>query len=763
MISHSRKFLLIACLVGLGVQAATGDPDPRYGDAGLRRVGIFTAPFDQLVVDESGRAHVLLVNTITRLTSNGAMDTTFGTAGEVTLPVASGACATHFRQMRAAANGRLLVTRHSPLSPCSPSPSTAERRVLRLNPDGSEDLTFGTAAIVGDGNGLSGVRFLETYPDGTFLFATDELWRFLADGTPDSTFAPHALPSASFRLHAAAQAGGGVVLAEQGDRTTITIYRLTNTGARDLAYGATGSVTIQVPAEGKVVLRGIQSLPDGSVVVALHSREGSGTVERLQVRRYLPDGTPDNDFATRGVLILPSTAIPPPPIADALGAGDARTAMTVQADGKILVASTDSTAGFLRIAVARVLSNGTMDPGFGTEGISFIDASAGADKAYAVASHASGIFMVAGVDSELVRPEASGAPFRAAVMRLQAASSPIRISSSPLLPGGVGRPYSWRLGASLGTAPYTYSLAAGNLPPGISLRGDTLEGTPTAEGRYRFHVRARDSLGVEQTAFLALDVLTDTSLIVDAYGAILMRSAETGGVAFWEDEVDRVVALGADPIDVLHALSVAFFGSTEFAGYRYTNAEYVTRLYFAYLGRDPDAAGRDHWASQIDAGLPRSAILNQFQFTPEYETRMERVLGARLSRPETRMVLDFYRGLLGRLPDSSGFNYWAGRFRAAQCGGDVNAEVESISSLFVSLPEYGNRQAAAAAGERTRAYMADLYNAFLRRGGDAPGFQYWVSQLDSGARDRDEVRRQFIASPEFQARVAAVIQQGCMN
>jgi hypothetical protein len=81
-------------------------------------------------------------------------------------------------------------------------------------------------------------------------------------------------------------------------------------------------------------------------------------------------------------------------------------------------------------------------------------------------------------------------------------------------------------------------------------------------------------------------------------------------------------------------------------------------------------------------------------------------------RAEIDTVGDFYRGLLSRLPDGAGFNYWVQQFRTAQCqgGAAVNAQVESISSSFINGPEYGNRM-------RTHSqFVGDLYDAFLRRG-----------------------------------------------
>jgi hypothetical protein len=123
------------------------------------------------------------------------------------------------------------------------------------------------------------------------------------------------------------------------------------------------------------------------------------------------------------------------------------------------------------------------------------------------------------------------------------------------------------------------------------------------------------------------------------------------------------------------------------------------------------------------------------------------------------MVMDFYRGFLARLPDSGGFSYWTAQFRAAQCrgAGDVYAQVQAISASFANGAEYASHQRGNAQ------YVADLYNAFLRRGGDAAGVAYWIGQLDSGAQSRDDLRQAFISTPEFTARVNAVVAQSCVR
>jgi hypothetical protein len=57
-----------------------------------------------------------------------------------------------------------------------------------------------------------------------------------------------------------------------------------------------------------------------------------------------------------------------------------------------------------------------------------------------------------------------------------------------LLPATAGEPYSFDLRTAGGTPPFAWSVAAGALPPGISLQPETgtLQGTPTQQGNYEF-------------------------------------------------------------------------------------------------------------------------------------------------------------------------------------------------------------------------------------------------------------------------------------
>jgi hypothetical protein len=67
----------------------------------------------------------------------------------------------------------------------------------------------------------------------------------------------------------------------------------------------------------------------------------------------------------------------------------------------------------------------------------------------------------------------------------------------PTLPAGTtGTPYSQTLTATSGTAPYTFSVISGSLPPGLTLSPDgTLSGTPTQCGTFDFTIKATDASG----------------------------------------------------------------------------------------------------------------------------------------------------------------------------------------------------------------------------------------------------------------------------
>ena len=88
----------------------------------------------------------------------------------------------------------------------------------------------------------------------------------------------------------------------------------------------------------------------------------------------------------------------------------------------------------------------------------------------------------------------------------------LSITTTSLPTGVVGTAYSVALGASGGTAPYSWSLASGSsLPGGLSLAGSTIAGTPKADGATKITVQVQDSSSPVQSQTQALSITIDSS------------------------------------------------------------------------------------------------------------------------------------------------------------------------------------------------------------------------------------------------------------
>ena len=76
----------------------------------------------------------------------------------------------------------------------------------------------------------------------------------------------------------------------------------------------------------------------------------------------------------------------------------------------------------------------------------------------------------------------------------------------------------------------------------------------------------------------------------------------------------------------------------------------VERLYKQALGREGEPAGIAYWSSGLSKGSETGiSAAKGFYLGPEYVGR---------KRTDRQFLFDLYRGLFGRSPDPSGYNYW---------------------------------------------------------------------------------------------------------
>jgi Putative Ig domain len=87
-------------------------------------------------------------------------------------------------------------------------------------------------------------------------------------------------------------------------------------------------------------------------------------------------------------------------------------------------------------------------------------------------------------------------------------------SGSTLYPGAVGQAFGINFFLSGGAGPYTWSLAAGQLPPGMHLQtfsgprdaNDEMAGTPTTAGTFTWTMRVTDYNGQQATQQFSITI-----------------------------------------------------------------------------------------------------------------------------------------------------------------------------------------------------------------------------------------------------------------
>jgi hypothetical protein len=135
-------------------------------------------------------------------------------------------------------------------------------------------------------------------------------------------------------------------------------------------------------------------------------------------------------------------------------------------------------------------------------------------------------------------PVISSAVFLTLIAGNVLADTPSILTTSPLLQGTAGTPYTQIFSASGGTRPYTWVVSVGSVPPGVTLNSSsgTLSGTPSTAGTFSFTVTVTDA--AKQSALKtfsltigpALAILTDSRLPDGIVAAPYSNSiAATGG------------------------------------------------------------------------------------------------------------------------------------------------------------------------------------------------------------------------------------------
>jgi uncharacterized delta-60 repeat protein len=276
--------------------------------------------------------------------------------------------------------------------------------VLRYLPSGALDHDFnGTGmnfqAVTGttksvalamlrqpDGKLLVG-GYAATSSDPQFMAA-----RFTDAGVLDSSFNPTGTPPGTVETDLTGSSDeritglgllstGKIAAVGSAQGGALEYFRYTETGSVDLVPVAdTFTGVTSIAPTSMVVEPGDKVLVGGYATV--------GTTDQLFVARLLSDGTPDNTFGTGGITTFN--------VGDATG-NDRSNAIALQPDGSaVIVGTADVNLNSQESAAARVTSGGSLDPGFGSGGVTLLSPGTNKSAASAVALQPNGKLLVAG-------------------------------------------------------------------------------------------------------------------------------------------------------------------------------------------------------------------------------------------------------------------------------------------------------------------------------------------------------------------------------
>ena len=350
---------------------------------------------------------------VVRYNADGSLDTTFGTGGKILTPIGTGTAANAGYSVTVQADGKIVVAGYG-----SGNATGTDFAVVRYNTDGSLDTGFGTGGKivtpVGTTTSSDTGRSVTIQADGKIVVAgqgqgsgTDiAVVRYNADGSLDTTFGTGGKiltpvgtgtgTSNDAGYGVTVQADGKIVVAgfgvDSGTSNDFAVVRYNANGTLDTGFGPNGTGKILTPVGtgtsndyGQSVV--IQA--DGKIVVVGYGAGSGGT--DFAVVRYNVNGSLDTTFGTDG-----TGKILTPVGADRLS--DIAQSVTVQADGKIVVAGYGTGTGGQDFAVVRYNANGSLDAGFGTGGkiLTPVGTDTSSDLAYSVTVQADGKIVVTG-------------------------------------------------------------------------------------------------------------------------------------------------------------------------------------------------------------------------------------------------------------------------------------------------------------------------------------------------------------------------------
>jgi uncharacterized delta-60 repeat protein len=281
---------------------------------------------------------------VSRYNPDGNLDLTFGNGGQTTLDLTTyyqdvAGIKDEGRAVALDADGRIVVA----------TSGSSEFGVARFNPDGSLDGSFGNGGVSlvsFDGQSGASNDALVIQPDGRIVtggyYSTSEpvaqyfaLVRLNPDGSLDSSFGTDNMLAtlvgngARANLHALAlQPDGKIVAGGGGGGGEFALIRANSDGSLDTGFGDGGKVAEFISPAGPDFITALAVQAGGKIVAVGQGSPNGGGDSDWAAARFNPDGSLDPTFGTGGKVI--TTFVPL--------WEDVAMAAAIQPDGNIVAA-----------------------------------------------------------------------------------------------------------------------------------------------------------------------------------------------------------------------------------------------------------------------------------------------------------------------------------------------------------------------------------------------------------------------------------------
>lgn len=217
------------------------------------------------------------------------------------------------------------------------------------------------------------------------------------------------------------------------------------------------------------------------------------------------------------------------------------------------------------------------------------------------------------------------------------------------------------------------------------------------------------------------------------YQTIQNREADNSGLNFWVGCLTEHSVTGA-------YVASRFFESPEFKAKNTTNEEYVTILYRAFFGREPDRSGKAFWLSNLEDGVSRAVVTDFFINSDEWR-RICSSYG---------IVPGSYLAAISGNPQSSATTVPTAAPTATVA--PTAAPTATVTVAPTTTP--ASTEAAPTLppvdfGSGIEGFVRRMYSYCLGRNADNSGLEFYVSNLTSGRLTGATVTRSFFYSAEF--------------